>query len=207
MNNDLSLDLYLWSLKLHRGHLSFLRYFYEDTQVFLPGKHKFLNELNTLGLIFENEITSKGRSLYEECLSWSGEYVPQSKPVKVERTYSEEFLTWWKLFPSNDTFEVDGKSFQGLRNFKTKKDECQTKFDFLTTIISAQELIDALQFEVDARIDQSLIRGANQLTYLQNTWTYLHNKSFEPYLALAAKGPYKRRAEQKKELIDTTKLF
>lgn len=208
MNNDLSLVLYLHDLKLSLSHLRFLQEYYQDTQDFLPPRHKLKTELEKYGYIYEDQITPKGKDLVFEANNWEEIYEPMKQAKKVERVYSKEFEAWWETMPSTDNFEIDGKLFQGIRSLRDKKPECQTKFDNLTKFVSAQELIDALKYEVDARIDQSLLRGANQLSFIKNTWSYLHNKSFEPYLELAAKGPYKRKGQEiKQEMIDTNNLF
>lgn len=201
MNNDLSLDLYLWSLKLHRGHLSFLRYFYADTQEFLPSRHKFLTELNNLGLIFKNTITPKGRSLYEEVLAWDGEYTPQIQPKKAERTYSEEFTRWWDSWPKTDAFVYEGVEFQGVRNFKKDKEVVSTKYEQIASIVGHDRLLASLLYEVEYRQNLSLISGKNQLTFMCGPKPYLNQSGFEVHLD---KGKFKTAQGDNRVKINTT---
>lgn len=205
MNNDLSLVLWLHEQKISLSHLRFLQEYYQGTQDFLPVRHKLKTELLKYGFIFDEIITEKGRDLVFQANNWDGIYEPLQKQTKVERTYSEEFLEFWENYPSTDNFEIDGRSFQGIRSLRDKKPECQTKFEFITKIISPRELIDALKYEVDARKDQSLVRGQNQLSFMKASWSWLHNKCFEPYLELAAKGAYK--SARKKEEANNTETI
>ena len=85
ISKDLSIDLYLHGdLKLHRGHISFLEYYFVNDQHLLPAKHKFITDLAKSGYIHEDQITDKGNALIRELLAWNGVYIPKEKVKKKD---------------------------------------------------------------------------------------------------------------------------
>ena len=53
---------------------------------------------------------------------------------------------------------------------------------------SAQILIDALKFDILNKRENSLKTGINKLTYLQNSLTYLNQRSYEGSIDLIQQG-------------------
>src|ERR1700744_3183024 len=93
ISKDLSIDLYLHGdLKLHRGHISFLEYYFVNDQHLLPAKHKFITDLAKSGYIHEDQITDKGNALIRELLAWNGVYIPKEKVKKKPVEDSPEFI-------------------------------------------------------------------------------------------------------------------
>jgi len=137
------------------------------------------------GLISEeNKLTMEGKNLLAFLDSPSEEtYVKQKRPV-------EEFDRWWKAYPGTDTFTHKGKSFTGTRSMRVKKDECKLK---LNKILSEGEytiddLIAALEFEVLQKKENSVKAASNKLSFMQNSLTYLNQRTFEPFVELIREG-------------------
>ena len=106
---------------------------------------------------------------------------------KVDISIFEE---WWKAFPGTDTFSYKGKTFSGSRSMRVSKDDCRIKFDkiLLEGEYTAQDLIDALKFDVLQKKEASVYQGKNKLTYMQNSLTYLNQRSYEPFIELIKEG-------------------
>lgn len=194
MNEDISLDLWLHQQKLHRSHLSFLKYFVEDTQHFLPVKHKWLTDLNNLGLIWDGEITEKGKELWQQVVSWDGVYDRKEQVKKKKPVYSEEFLEWLSYFPKTDEFD----GFMGTRQFHKKLPEASTKYDQLIRKVDHMDMIESLRYEVDYRKELSRQKGTNELSFLSNTFYYLKQNKFESFLG---RGLFKSKLTDNRQTI------
>ncbi len=53
---------------------------------------------------------------------------------------------------------------------------------------TAEELIEALKYDVVQKKEASFKTGNNKLSYMQNSLTYLNQRSFEPFIELIKKG-------------------
>lgn len=201
LKKTITLILYLHKLGLSLSHLEFLRCMDEHVDL-LPGKHKIINDLVRLGYAYNWEITDKGLDLLKETDNWDNEdvvYTPKKEEVYV---YSPDFVEFWSLFPSIDSFEYGGKEFTGIRNLRTKKKECAVLYEKLSEEYPPGTIKRCLTYEVEARKDMSVVRGANQLSFMSNSHTWLLNKKFEPYINLSNKGPYKSKSGQIKRIIN-----
>jgi len=100
------------------------------------------------------------------------------------------FSEWWKAFPATDTFEHKGKMFSGCRSLRQNQEQCRIAFDkiLLENEYSAKDLIDSLKFDVLQKKEFSCKKGENKLSYMQNSLTYLNQKSYEPFIELVKKG-------------------
>lgn len=109
-------------------------------------------------------------------------------PVKNQQT-NNDFNEWWKIFPSTDTFEYNNVKFNGCRSLKQKKEECRLKFNRIVSDgeFTAEEIIDATIFDVQSKMKESIKRNSNKLTYLQNSFTYLNQRSFQGFVDLVKK--------------------
>jgi hypothetical protein len=117
------------------------------------------------------------------------EGTPETKLVKKKQN-SNDFDEWWKIYPGTDTFTHKDKDFTGTRSMRVKKDECKTK---LNSILSEgeytiEELIAALKYEVLQKKENSYKTKTNRLTFMQNSLTYLNQRSFEPFIELIREG-------------------
>ena len=101
-----------------------------------------------------------------------------------------DFEAWWKAYPGTDTFVHKGNNFTGSRSLRTKKDDCKIKFDKILEEgeYTVEEMIAALQYEVLQKKENSVKQKANKLTFMQNSLTYLNQRTFEPFIELVREG-------------------
>lgn len=113
----------------------------------------------------------------------------EEKIVK-KKTSLTEFETWWKTFPGTDTFTHKGRKFTGSRSLRQNKEDCKVKFSkiLLEGDYTAKQLTDALQYDVEQKKEASIKQGTNKLTYMQNSLTYLNQRSYEPFIELINEG-------------------
>ena len=150
-------------------------------------KMKMLHQtVRRKGLLSEsNKITIIGN----EVLSFLNEEMEQPKIPKKKKTDSD-FDKWWNKYPGTDTFTYKSQSFTGTRGMRVKKDECKIKFDSIVGEgeYKATELIAALEYEILQKKENSIKTKVNRLTFMQNSLTYLNQRSFEPFIELIREG-------------------
>ena len=138
------------------------------------------------GLITETEdkLTTMGQELIKFIETKESKKIVKKKPATTE------FEEWWKAYPGTDTFKHKGKSFTGARSLRQNKDECRLKFDkiLLEGEYTAAELTEALKFDVAQKKENSVKTGTNRLTFMQNSLTYLNQRSYEPFIELIKEG-------------------
>jgi len=138
------------------------------------------------GLItVEDKLTLTGKAVLE-FLTTTEETTTLVRKKKTD----DEFDLWWKAYPGTDTFKINGKSFTGTRSLRNKKDECKIK---LYKILeegeyTVKELIEALEFEVNQKVNNSIKTGVNKMSFMQNSLTYLNQRTFEPFIELIREG-------------------
>jgi hypothetical protein len=138
------------------------------------------------GLITENgeKLTTIGENLLN--------YVETEEEIKfVKKKLSiSDFDAWWKTFPGTDTFTYKGKKFTGSRSIRVNKEECKIKFNkiLIEGEYTAKQLTEALAYDVNQKKEASFIQNNNKLTYMQNSLTYLNQRSFEPFIELINQG-------------------
>jgi len=106
------------------------------------------------------------------------------------KTSEDAFDRWWKAYPGTDTFTHKNKSFSGGRSLRTKKDECKEKLEKILSEgeYTISELIEALEFEVLQKKEKSVLTKSNALTFMQNSLTYLNQKTYESFVELIREG-------------------
>jgi len=149
--------------------------------------------LERKGLLASGGITQVGRELLNS-LSKSEDEV---KIVK-KRVKDDSFDRWWAKYPGTDSFEYNGKKFSGTRALRVKKEDCKAKIHkiILEAEYTIDDLIGALEIELSQKKENSFKTGQNKLSYLQNSLTYLNQKTYEPYIELYKAG-HKIKEEQK----------
>ena len=150
-------------------------------------KMKMLHQtVRRKGLLSEsNKITIIGN----EVLSFLNEKIEQPKIAKKKKTDSD-FDKWWMMYPGTDTFTYKSQSFTGTRGMRVKKDECKVKFNSIVEEgeYKPTELIAALEYEILQKKENSIKTKVNRLTFMQNSLTYLNQRSFEPFIELIRDG-------------------
>ena len=138
------------------------------------------------GLISQDhKITTIGKNL----LNFLKEEAPKDKIVKT-KPVNEDFEKWWKAYPGTDTFEHKGKKFSGSRSLRTDKENCKLRFNAILAEgeYSVDDLVSALEFDVLQKKENSLKTGMNKITFMQNSLTYLNQRTFEPFIELVKEG-------------------
>lgn len=127
-------------------------------------------------------VTIKGKELLDFIENEQSISLPK-KEIKLKKL---EFDEWWKIFPSNNKFSHKGKSFAATRALKVKQEDCKKQFNKLVNDqeFTAREIIEATKIDVLLKKEESVKRGENKLTYLQNSYTYLKQKSFQGFIEL-----------------------
>jgi hypothetical protein len=138
------------------------------------------------GLITESE--DKITLIGEDLLSFL-EIKEEVKLVKRKSSINE-FELWWKSFPGTDTFTYKSKKFVGSRTLRQAKEDCKIKFNkiLIEGEYTAKQLVDALEYDVNQKKEASIKQGTNKLTYMQNSLTYLNQRSYEPFIELINEG-------------------
>ena len=128
----------------------------------------------------EGEITLSGKELLE--------FIDSKDKIKLVRKKASEdlFEEWWKTYPGTNKFTHKGKSFEGTRAMRIKKDECKLKYYAILNEgeYTAAQLLEALKIEVLMKKDESIKVRDNKLTYMQNSLTYLNQRTFDPFVEL-----------------------
>lgn len=141
------------------------------------------------GLMRKGLITEKGISLLgEEVLKFT---TTEVGTVLAKKAVSMEiFDVWWKAYPGTDNFRHKNRTFKGSRSLRVNKQKCRDKFNNIVNEgeYTGQMLIDATALDVLQKKDASIRANANKLSYMQNSLTYLNQRSFEGYIELLQSG-------------------
>jgi DNA repair ATPase RecN len=131
-----------------------------------------------------NKVTILGKQLLE--------FVNEQEEVKLpkKKKTDTDFDKWWGLYPGTDTFTYRSQSFTGTRSMRTKKEECKVKYNNVIAEgdYTAKELLAALEYEILQKKENSIKTKTNRLTFMQNSLTYLNQRSFEPFIELVREG-------------------
>jgi len=131
-----------------------------------------------------NQITQIGRDL----LSFSDSEVKET--IKKPKINSSEFDNWWNKFPSTDNFEHKGRKFTGSRGLKRSREDCRIKFNKILSEgeYTTDQIIEATLLDVFLKKEASVKFGENRLSFIQNSLTYLNQRSYEPFLEMILTG-------------------
>lgn len=117
------------------------------------------------------------------------EYIKTEDNIKLvkKKASTSYFDRFWEAFPSTDTFTYNDVKFEGSRALKMDKEKCKLQFNNILNEgdYSAQDIIDAVKYDVLQKKKNSYKTKQNKLQYIQNSLTYLRQRSFEPYIELA----------------------
>lgn len=152
--------------------------------------------LERKGLVSGGKVTMIGKELIVFTESESADKIVKRKPA------TSEFAMWWAAYPGTDTFEHKGRKFIGSRSLRQNKDECRLKFDkiLIEGEYSVGELIAALEYDVLMKKDNSVKTGNNKLSYMQNSLTYLNQRSFESFIELIRAGKAEKTDDKNNEI-------
>jgi hypothetical protein len=73
---------------------------------------------------------------------------------------------------------------------RVKKDDCKVKLYAILAEgeYTIKEMIAALEYEVLQKKENSVKTKTNRLTFMQNSLTYLNQRTFEPFIELIREG-------------------
>jgi hypothetical protein len=131
----------------------------------------------------DGKLTNNGEELLEFLKS-------KMKPIQRKKISTVEFDEWWECYPSTDHFEYKGRVFVGSRGMRVKKEECKLKFNAIINqgVYTARQIIEATKCAIMLKKEASLKKKSNELTYLQNSLTFLGGDHFVPFIDLVTKG-------------------
>jgi len=134
------------------------------------------------GLITKDEekLTTAGKDLLKFIGSTENKKIIKRKPVTTD------FEEWWKNYPTTDTWSLDSHKFKGTRALRRGKEECRRKFKSIIGEgdYTAQQLIGALKYEVDVKVQRSIKERKNIMSFMQGSITYLNQRTFEAFIEL-----------------------
>lgn len=127
------------------------------------------------------EVTTLGKELL---LALSSSRSPEGTIKKVRKEADDLFEQWWKTYPPTDAMVYLNRSFPGSRGLRQKKEDCRKKFNeiLLEGDYDAEAMIRALKTEILMKMNQSVRDGENKMRYMQNTATYLNQRTFENFM-------------------------
>jgi hypothetical protein len=172
-----------------------------DIQPLTDGSMKIAGLYQSLvrkGLVSDvtQEITQIGREL----LTFADTEVKE--PMKKLKQKSSDFETWWNAFPATDNFEHRNKKFSGSRGLKRSREDCRIKFNKILAEgeYTAQLITDATALDVFLKKEASVKNNENRLSYIQNSLTYLTQRSFEPFIEMIKTGMEIPNAQTKRSI-------
>lgn len=116
-------------------------------------------------------------------------YQPQALSRQEKNRAFDE---WWNTYPSTTYWVAgDGRVFTGDRALRSGTQEENRKLYFKILnegIYAHQQLLACLKYEIAAKKRQSLQNGSNCLHFMQNSLTYLRNRTFEHFMELSRQG-------------------
>lgn len=109
---------------------------------------------------------------------------PKDVVEEISKMGNEGFEKWWSEFPSTDIFQHKGVTFTGSRGLKQRKEDCRIKFNeiLLEGEHSIEDLIIALKREILLKREQSVTERDNKMRFMQNTLTYLNQRTYENFI-------------------------
>ena len=132
----------------------------------------------------ENKITVCGNELLDFMTTKIAVPMVKKKPAP------KDFDEWWESFPSTDHFEYKGRVFTGSRGMRVQKEKCKLRFNSILNegVYTARQIINATKYIVSLKKENSFKKKSNELTYLQNSFTFLDKDHYVPFVELAEKG-------------------
>lgn len=136
------------------------------------------------GLITDEfKVTLEGEELLK--------FVESEEEVKLvkKKVPVDSFKAFWDTFPSSDTFEYRGRKFEGSRGLKQKKEDCRVKLNKILNEgdFTIEQIIKCLKLEVHQKQEKSYKEGKNHMSFMQNSCTWLNQRTFEGYIELIKK--------------------
>lgn len=108
------------------------------------------------------------------------------KKRQIEDNFKEalrnKFEEWWSIYPSSNNFTFRSIPFIGTQSKKIKKDDCFDVFCKLTLKFNPDVIIAATSNHVEIAKIESYNKGVNQITFIPNSYRYLKEELFIPFI-------------------------
>lgn len=133
----------------------------------------------------DNVVTIEGKNL----LSFLEDAPEKAKLVKP-KIEMKSFEDWWEIFPRTDAFTYKGTVFGGTRTLRVNKEKCKGYFEKILKkgVYTGEQIIAATLYDINLKKENSFKKRSNQLTFMQNSGTYLYNDIYEGFIPLAKDG-------------------
>lgn len=104
--------------------------------------------------------------------------------VKLEVIDDKGFSEWWKNYPSSATFKYKGMLFSSSRVLRSNYQVCQMLYlkALSTNNITSEQLLKALQVQVNMMKKESFEDGQNRLQYMPGSEVYLRQGKYEAFI-------------------------
>lgn len=138
----------------------------------------------------DNQITMSG----DELLS----YIEDDENPKelVKKLKTNDFDKWWVTYPATNMFIYKNKTFKGTQSKRVKKLECKQLFNkYINEGFTADDIINATEYHFQMAKDLSFKKGENQVSFIANSYRYLNEKMFVPFIEL-----YKKQTNKSTEI-------
>lgn len=131
-----------------------------------------IEKLATMGLISQGKLTSYGASFLSSLLS------QEENNWEVITSYSDDFVSFWKTFPSTDGFG----NFPATRTIRSSKKDAYNEWrKRIEEGFTPEQMIEGLRKEVEARKNSSTFKGGNNLRFIKSPVNYLKSRAFLDY--------------------------
>lgn len=93
-----------------------------------------------------------------------------------------DFQRWWNEFPLGNGFKYKGRHFKRTRALRLAEDKCKKKFnEILKKGITLEQMLTALNREIESRYKESYQTGLNKMTFMSNSQAYLNSGQYEAW--------------------------
>lgn len=180
---------YLEKINLNLSHLFVLLSVEEGSNSEIP--QALLATLERKNFLLEGNLTNEGYKVLENYRNPDKIDVDNAKKElkKAKTEYNILFQEWWDKYPPGNAWKDDnsrgGKVWKGVRGFRTKKDDCEKLYlKALAEGTKHQDMLDAVEYEMEERKAESRKTGENKMSYMINTHTYLLNKLYLNFIEM-----------------------
>lgn len=172
-----------------------------------------LDELSSIKLQnIHQSLVRKGLLTEKNKLSVTGKDVldffysdDEKISYSLKKNVTDWFEQWWKTYPGTDNFIHKGVTFNGSRSLRVKKDDCKAKLKKILDEgeYNINELVEALKYEIFQKKENSVKTKTNKMSFMQNSLTYLNQRTFEPFIELIREG---HKIQETQEVIGGTDI-
>lgn len=180
---------YLEKIYLSLSHLWVLLAVAGGIDVDIPPA--LLSILERKNLLLNGNLTNEGNVILDKYYKPETIDIDNAKKElkKAKAETNSIFQEWWEHYPVGNTWRDDeqhnSKLYKGTRGFRTKKDDCEKLYlKALADGYKHQDMLDAIDYEVDEKKIESRKTGQNKLDYMVNTHSYLLNKLYINFIEM-----------------------